>query len=59
MVGLIMFHVQVLAKLACGLNKPNRQTILPMDSVAELFNTLPISKMYVIFVILFVAKIIK
>lgn len=37
-------HNKVLAKLACGLNKPNRQTILPLDSVAELFSTLPISK---------------
>uniref|UniRef100_A0A3P8SS27 DNA polymerase eta n=1 Tax=Amphiprion percula TaxID=161767 RepID=A0A3P8SS27_AMPPE len=37
-------HNKVLAKLACGLNKPNRQTILPLDSVAELFNSLPISK---------------
>ncbi|KAJ0004735.1 hypothetical protein NQD34_010949 [Periophthalmus magnuspinnatus] len=37
-------HNKVLAKLACGLNKPNRQTILPMDSVPELFSSLPISK---------------
>ncbi|KAM4607652.1 DNA polymerase eta [Polymixia lowei] len=37
-------HNKVLAKLACGLNKPNRQTVLPLDSVAELFNSLPISK---------------
>uniref|UniRef100_A0A3B5KRB9 DNA polymerase eta n=1 Tax=Xiphophorus couchianus TaxID=32473 RepID=A0A3B5KRB9_9TELE len=37
-------HNKVLAKLACGLNKPNRQTILPLDSVTELFSTLPISK---------------
>uniref|UniRef100_A0A8C6UE85 DNA polymerase eta n=1 Tax=Neogobius melanostomus TaxID=47308 RepID=A0A8C6UE85_9GOBI len=37
-------HNKVLSKLACGLNKPNRQTILPMDSVAELFNSLHISK---------------
>ncbi|XP_008277752.1 DNA polymerase eta [Stegastes partitus] len=37
-------HNKVLAKLACGLNKPNRQTILPLDSVTELFNSLPISK---------------
>ncbi|KAG7216276.1 hypothetical protein INR49_021680 [Caranx melampygus] len=34
----------VLAKLACGLNKPNRQTVLPLDSVTELFSSLPISK---------------
>uniref|UniRef100_A0A7N8XPE8 DNA polymerase eta n=1 Tax=Mastacembelus armatus TaxID=205130 RepID=A0A7N8XPE8_9TELE len=37
-------HNKVLAKLACGLNKPNRQTILPLGSVAELFSSLPISK---------------
>ncbi|XP_076831336.1 DNA polymerase eta isoform X2 [Brachyhypopomus gauderio] len=37
-------HNKVLAKLACGLNKPNRQTILPLGSVPELFRTLPISK---------------
>nr|XP_061794436.1 DNA polymerase eta-like [Nerophis lumbriciformis] len=37
-------HNKVLAKLACGLNKPNRQTVLPLESVTELFNTLPISK---------------
>ncbi|XP_034538645.1 DNA polymerase eta [Notolabrus celidotus] len=37
-------HNKVLAKLACGLNKPNRQTVLPLDSVAELFNSLPIGK---------------
>ncbi|XP_075997846.1 DNA polymerase eta [Genypterus blacodes] len=37
-------HNKVLAKLACGLNKPNRQTVLPLDSVAELFNSLPVSK---------------
>lgn len=37
-------HNKVLAKLACGLNKPNRQTVLPLDSVAELFSSLPIGK---------------
>ncbi|XP_049337516.1 DNA polymerase eta [Astyanax mexicanus] len=37
-------HNKVLAKLACGLNKPNRQTVLPLGSVPELFGTLPISK---------------
>ncbi|XP_074531660.1 DNA polymerase eta isoform X2 [Halichoeres trimaculatus] len=37
-------HNKVLAKLACGLNKPNRQTVLPLGSVAVLFNSLPISK---------------
>uniref|UniRef100_A0A665X2Y5 DNA polymerase eta n=1 Tax=Echeneis naucrates TaxID=173247 RepID=A0A665X2Y5_ECHNA len=37
-------HNKVLAKLACGLNKPNRQTVLPLESVTELFSSLPISK---------------
>nr|AAI15308.1 Zgc:136881 [Danio rerio] len=37
-------HNKVLAKLACGLNKPNRQTVLPLSSVPQLFSTLPISK---------------
>lgn len=37
-------HNKVLAKLACGLNKPNRQTVLPLNSVAELFKSLPINK---------------
>ncbi|XP_038154956.1 DNA polymerase eta [Cyprinodon tularosa] len=37
-------HNKVLAKLACGLNKPNRQTVVPLDSVTELFSTLPIGK---------------
>ncbi|MCI4376754.1 hypothetical protein PGIGA_G00192100 [Pangasianodon gigas] len=37
-------HNKVLAKLACGLNKPNRQTVLPLASVSEFFMTLPISK---------------
>ncbi|XP_047459108.1 DNA polymerase eta [Mugil cephalus] len=37
-------HNKVLAKLACGLNKPNRQTVLPLDSVTELFSTLPVGK---------------
>uniref|UniRef100_A0A8C5MVL7 DNA polymerase eta n=1 Tax=Leptobrachium leishanense TaxID=445787 RepID=A0A8C5MVL7_9ANUR len=37
-------HNKVLAKLACGLNKPNRQTILSRSSVPELFNQLPVGK---------------
>uniref|UniRef100_I3IUX9 DNA polymerase eta n=1 Tax=Oreochromis niloticus TaxID=8128 RepID=I3IUX9_ORENI len=37
-------HNKVLAKLACGLNKPNRQTVLPLDSVTELFSSLPVGK---------------
>ncbi|XP_055025760.2 apoptosis-stimulating of p53 protein 2a isoform X4 [Misgurnus anguillicaudatus] len=37
-------HNKVLAKLACGLNKPNRQTVLPLGSVPQLFSSLPIGK---------------
>uniref|UniRef100_A0A8D0BL72 DNA polymerase eta n=1 Tax=Salvator merianae TaxID=96440 RepID=A0A8D0BL72_SALMN len=36
-------HNKVLAKLACGLNKPNRQTLVSQDSVAQLFSKMPIS----------------
>ncbi|XP_044009993.1 DNA polymerase eta-like [Aphidius gifuensis] len=35
---------KVLAKLACGLHKPNKQTILSMSSVPELFSTLSVNK---------------
>ncbi|KAM3930683.1 DNA polymerase eta [Leptodactylus fuscus] len=37
-------HNKVLAKLACGLNKPNRQTILSQSGVPGLFSQLPIGK---------------
>ncbi|XP_012676496.2 DNA polymerase eta isoform X2 [Clupea harengus] len=37
-------HNKVLSKLVCGLNKPNRQTVLPLSSVTQLFSSLPISK---------------
>ncbi|XP_062896527.1 DNA polymerase eta isoform X1 [Mobula hypostoma] len=37
-------HNKVLAKLSCGVNKPNRQTLLPLGSVDQLFDTLPIGK---------------
>nr|XP_056708959.1 DNA polymerase eta [Euleptes europaea] len=36
-------HNKVLAKLACGLNKPNRQTLVSQGSVSELFSKMPIS----------------
>ncbi|KAF7253237.1 DNA polymerase eta [Varanus komodoensis] len=36
-------HNKVLAKLACGLNKPNRQTLVSHASIAQLFNKMPIS----------------
>ncbi|XP_040105511.1 DNA polymerase eta isoform X2 [Oryx dammah] len=37
-------HNKVLAKLACGLNKPNRQTLVSHGSVPQLFNQVPINK---------------
>ncbi|XP_029801414.1 DNA polymerase eta isoform X2 [Suricata suricatta] len=37
-------HNKVLAKLACGLNKPNRQTLVSHGSVPELFSQTPICK---------------
>ncbi|KAG7198660.1 hypothetical protein KM043_006017 [Ampulex compressa] len=35
---------KILAKLACGLHKPNRQTILPAPAVSSLYSTLPVKK---------------
>ncbi|XP_076375995.1 DNA polymerase eta isoform X2 [Megalopta genalis] len=35
---------KILAKLACGLHKPNRQTILPPSTVSTLYSTLPVKK---------------
>ncbi|RLU16232.1 hypothetical protein DMN91_011992 [Ooceraea biroi] len=35
---------KILAKLACGLHKPNRQTILPEAAIASLYSTLPVRK---------------
>ncbi|XP_067681136.1 DNA polymerase eta-like [Haliotis asinina] len=37
-------HNKMLAKLACGLHKPNKQTVLPHSSVEGLFSTLPLKK---------------
>ncbi|KAM5325543.1 DNA polymerase eta isoform 1-T2 [Glossophaga mutica] len=37
-------HNKVLAKLACGLNKPNRQTLVSHGSVPQLFSNVPINK---------------
>ncbi|KAK6631879.1 hypothetical protein RUM44_006909 [Polyplax serrata] len=37
-------HNKILAKLTAGLHKPQKQTILPQDSVPELYETLPIHK---------------
>ncbi|XP_037751410.1 DNA polymerase eta isoform X1 [Chelonia mydas] len=36
-------HNKALAKLACGLNKPNRQTLVSQGSVSQLFSYMPIS----------------
>lgn len=38
------FIFQILAKLACGLHKPNQQTLLPPSSVPNLFESIPIKK---------------
>ena len=35
----------MLAKLACGLNKPNKQTILPHEQLAQFFPKLDIDKL--------------
>ncbi|XP_064490401.1 DNA polymerase eta-like isoform X2 [Ornithodoros turicata] len=37
-------HNKVLAKLACGLHKPNQQTVLTQGAVPSLFATLPVNK---------------
>ncbi|XP_037937247.1 DNA polymerase eta [Teleopsis dalmanni] len=37
-------HNKILAKLACGINKPNKQTILPLSEIPRLFETLPLGK---------------
>ncbi|NWV35763.1 POLH polymerase, partial [Grantiella picta] len=36
-------HNKTLAKLACGLNKPNRQTLMSARFVPQLFSQLPVS----------------
>ncbi|CAL4067488.1 unnamed protein product [Meganyctiphanes norvegica] len=37
-------HNKMLAKLACDLHKPNQQTVLPKESVAQLWEKLPVHK---------------
>lgn len=37
-------HNKILAKLVCGLHKPNKQTILPQNTVSDLYKDLPIKK---------------
>ena len=38
----------MLAKLACGLHKPNKQTVLPHSCVDTIFSTLPLRKVSVL-----------
>ena len=38
-------HNKMLAKFSCGINKPNKQTILPQDQIADLFKSVPIGKL--------------
>lgn len=38
-------HNKILAKLACGLNKPNKQTVLTEAGAPMLFSTLPVHKL--------------
>ncbi|CAK1552634.1 unnamed protein product [Leptosia nina] len=37
-------HNKILAKLVCGMNKPNKQTVVPKHSVNILYKTLPLKK---------------
>lgn len=37
-------HNKILAKLVCGMNKPNKQTILPLRYIDEMYRQLPIRK---------------
>ena len=40
-----MAHTKLLAKLCSGLNKPNKQTVVPQGSVATLLHDLPLEKL--------------
>ncbi|KAL1502649.1 hypothetical protein ABEB36_007763 [Hypothenemus hampei] len=37
-------HNKILAKLVCGLHKPNKQTILPQEAVPQLYAEIPLKK---------------
>ncbi|KAJ8725395.1 hypothetical protein PYW08_003578 [Mythimna loreyi] len=37
-------HNKILAKLVCGMNKPNKQTVLPKHCIDLLYSTLPLKK---------------
>eukprot|EP00931_Biecheleriopsis_adriatica_P088959 TRINITY_DN63174_c0_g1_i1.p1 TRINITY_DN63174_c0_g1~~TRINITY_DN63174_c0_g1_i1.p1 ORF type:complete len:665 (-),score=149.97 TRINITY_DN63174_c0_g1_i1:164-2158(-) len=36
---------KLLAKLCCGLHKPDQQTVLPLDAVADLLDPLPVDRL--------------
>ena len=38
-------HNKMLAKFSCGINKPNKQTILPQEEVSDLFKSVPLCKL--------------
>ena len=38
-------HNKMMAKLACGLNKPNKQTVLPVSHQTEVFHSLKLTKL--------------
>ncbi|XP_013140604.1 PREDICTED: DNA polymerase eta isoform X2 [Papilio polytes] len=37
-------HNKIMAKLVCGMNKPNKQTVLPKHCIDILFESLPVKK---------------
>ncbi|KPJ00150.1 DNA polymerase eta [Papilio xuthus] len=37
-------HNKIMAKLVCGMNKPNKQTVLPKHCIDVLFESLPVKK---------------
>src|SRR5262245_39660508 len=47
---------QMLAKLASGMNKPAQQTVVPSSSVKKLLESLPIKKMSVHFLLVFICR---
>ena len=38
-------HNKMLAKFSCGINKPNKQTILAQEEVSDLFKSVPLCKL--------------
>jgi DNA polymerase eta len=45
-IKIFIFDLKTLAKLCCGINKPNKQTILPLNATHELLDKTQIQKMY-------------